>query len=211
MRAVVHRRTGFLLEAASMPLGAGLLLLFVYWGEMEHPYYALVFAALSPLALCPLGWLASHARSRAWGLAPLAALVLCVPLCLKHCTAVPMMDVQRASMPQTRLAQIVRAEENATMLDWTSLDQGFYLAAGVTPTCRYFVNNNLNTEDKRRAYEAAVASGEVDFVVLNAWQEAPTPQYERVATADGVFDLNSPRSYALYRYVGEEQHGGHTD
>ena len=211
VRAVVRRRTGFLLEAASIPLGAGLLLLFVYWGEMAHPYYALVFAALSPLALCPLGWLASHARSRAWGLAPLAALALCVPLCMKFCAAVPMMDVQRASMPQTRLAQIVRAEENATLLDWTSLDQGFYLAAGVTPTCRYFVNNNLNTEDKRRAYEAAVASGEVDFVVLNAWQEAPTPQYERVATADGVFDLNSPRSYALYRYVGEEQHGGHTD
>lgn len=208
VRALLRRRKGFLLEAAAMPLGAGLLLLFTYWGEMAHPYYALVFAALTPLALCPLGALAGRVHGRAWALAPLAALALCAPVCLSRCAAVPLMDVSREDMPQTQFARIIGEAEHPTLLDWTSLDQGFYLAAGVTPTCRYFVNNNLNTEEKRLAYEAAVASGEVEFIVVNAWQDVPGPGYVRVAEASGVFDLASARSYALYRYAeGEQSHG----
>lgn len=204
VRSLLRREKGFLLEAAAMPLGAGLLLLFAYWGEMAHPYYALVFAALTPLALCPLGRLTGRLRARGWALLPLGALVACVPLCLTLCAAVPMMGVSRGYMPQTHFAQIIREVENPTLLDWTSLDQGFYLAADVTPTCRYFVNNNLDSEEKKRAYQEAVASGEVQFIVVNAWQDAPGPRYARVAEASGVFDLNSERSYALYEYVGEE-------
>ena len=211
VRALLRHRKGFLAEVAAMPLGAGLLLLFAYWGEMAHPYYALVFAALTPLALCPLGALAARAHARAWGLVPLAALAVCAPLCMACCAAVPLMDVSREEMPQTQFAQIMAGAEQPTLLDWTSLDQGFYLAAGITPTCRYFVNNNLNTEEKRLAYEAAVASGEMEFIVVNAWQEAPGPGYVRVAEASGVFDLASARSYALYRYEGEEREHGQAD
>ena len=211
VRALLRRRKGFLAEAVAMPLGAGLLLLFTYWGEMAHPYYALVFAALMPLALCPLGALAGRVHGRAWALVPVAALALCAPVCLSRCAAVPLMDVSREDMPQTQFARIMGEADHPTLLDWTSLDQGFYLAAGITPTCRYFVNNNLNTAEKRLAYEAVVASGETLFIVVNAWQDAPGPGYVWVAEASGVFDLGSARSYALYRYMGEGQAHGQED
>ena len=211
LRAMLRRRRGVLPEAMAMPLGAGLLLLFTYWGEMAHPYYALVFAALTPLALCPLGWAAGRLRGRAWGLMPAAVLALCVPLCMRLCAAVPLMDVRREEMPQTQLAQVIREEQSPTLLDWTSLDQGFYLASGVTPTSRYFVNNNLNTEEKRLAYQGTVEAGAVQFIVLNAWQEPPGPLYERVAQAEGVFDLSSARSYALYKRIGEDSDDGQGD
>ena len=202
LRALMLRRKGFLLEAAAMPMGAGLLLLFTYWGEMAHPYYALVFAALVPLGLAPVGMLAAKLKDRRWGLAALAPLAAIIPVCLQLCAAVPMMQVERADMAQTKLAAIVRETPEATLLDWSSLDQGFYFAAGIIPTQRYFANNNLDTAEKREAYRACVEQGAVDYVITNAWQAAPGDHYELVTEIDGVFDLNSPRTYRLYRKKG---------
>lgn len=203
LRALLLHRKGFLLEAIAAPMGAGLLLLFTYWGEMAHPYYALVFAALAPLGLCPLGMLAARLKGRAWGIASLAALAACVPVCLNLCAAVPLMAVEREDMPQMKAAQVIANTPGATLLDWSSLDQGFYLAAGITPTQRYFANNNLDTVEKREAYKACIASGAVDYLILNAAQAEPGELYELAAEWSGVFDLNSLRTYRLYRLKGE--------
>ena len=185
-----------------MPMAAGLLLLFTYWGEMAHPYYAAVFAALVPLGLCPLAYVSTHLRAEKWGLVSLVPLAAAVPVCLSVCAAVPLMDVNREDMAQTKMAQII-SEEPGSLLDWSSLDQGFYLAAGVTPTCRYFANNNLDSQEKLDAYRAYVASGDVTYIITNGWQEAPSQDYALVAEIQGVFDLNSPRTYRLYRLIEE--------
>ena len=104
---------------------------------------------------------------------------------------------------QTEIAQIVNETPDATLLDWSSLDQGFYLAAGITPTCRYFANNNLDSKEKLDAYRDYVSSGTLTYIITNGWQEAPGPNYELVTEVHGVFDLNSPRTYRLYRLRGE--------
>ena len=148
VHAVALHRKGFLFEAAAMPLGAGLLLLFTYWGEMAHPYYALVFAALVPLGFCPmLGIVAKRLKDWKWALVSVALLMLTVPVCLNRCLAVPLMTVEREDMAQIKAAKLMQETPDATLLDWSSLDQGFYLAAGITPSQRYFANNNLDTEE----------------------------------------------------------------
>lgn len=203
LHALWRHQKGFLLEAAAMPLGAGLLLLFTYWGEMAHPYYAGVFAALVPLGLCPLGFAAERLKDRRWGFVSLIPLASAAPICLALCAAVPLMEVKKADMVQTEIAQIVNETPDATLLDWSSLDQGFYLAAGITPTCRYFANNNLDSKEKLDAYRDYVSSGTLTYIITNGWQEAPGPNYELVTEVHGVFDLNSPRTYRLYRLRGE--------
>ena len=50
-------------------------------------------------------------------------------------------------------------EAEPTLLDITSLDQGFYLAAGIVPNCRYFADNNLQTQEKRDAIASYLAEG----------------------------------------------------
>lgn len=202
-RAVWRRQRGFLFEALAAPAAAGLLLLFTYWGEMAHPYYAAVFAALVPLGLCPVALLARKLRSRRWGLVSLVPLAACVPVCLALCAAVPLMEIEREDMTQVWFGEIISQTEGATMLDWTSLDQGFYLAAGVTPTCRYFVNTNLDSEDKKLSYEEYLASGEVDYIVSTNGRPEPGENYQLVAMEEGVFDLNATHIYKLYEYVGE--------
>lgn len=203
--AIMRREKGFLLEAMAAPLGAGLLLLFCYWGEMAHPYYALVFASLSPLGLLPLAWAAAKLRGKWTAVCTAAACALIVPACLWGCAAVPLMDVEKAEMPQSVFAQIICGEENPTLLDLTSLDQGFYLAAGVTPNCRYFANNNLNTAEKREALDGYLAEGRTMFVV-SRWEE-PGENYTLIAEASGVFDLNDTRTYKLYRRMDAPEGG----
>ena len=198
-RAMILHRRGFLFEMIAAPCGAGLLLLFTYWGEMAHPYYALVFAALTPLGLCPAAMLARRLKGKGWLLAALVPLAAGIPICMNLCGAVPLMNVDRADMPQVKAAQIVRETPDATLLDWSSLDQGFYLAADIIPSQRYFANNNLDTVEKREAYRACVETGAVDYIVLNSAQTAPGELYELAAEFEGVFDLNNPRSYRLYR------------
>ncbi|MGN0996387.1 MAG: hypothetical protein ACI4PG_05730 [Candidatus Ventricola sp.] len=190
---------GRLSAAAAAPLGAGLLLLFCYWGELAHPYYALVFAALVPLGLIPLGWIAGHVPGRASAAAVCISALLILPVCRAQCAATPLLQVRREDMPQTAFAAIMREEDSATLLDLTSLDQGFYLASGITPTCRYFANNNLNTQEKRDALDGYLAQGRTMFVV-SCWEE-PGDNYELIAEQAGVFDLFDRRVYKLYRRV----------
>lgn len=190
-------RKGRWIEAAAVPLGAGLLLLFCYWGEMAHPYYALVFAALVPLGMIPLGWLAGRVSARLAAVLCAAEALCILPLCQHLCAAVPLQAVEREAMAQTVFAQIMNQEENPTLLDLTSLDQGFYLAAGITPTCRYFANNNLNTAEKREALNGYLAQAHTMFVVTR-WED-PGERYALVAQHESPFDLNDMRAYKLYR------------
>ena len=178
-------------------MGAGLLLLTCYWGEMAHPYYALVFAAFVPVGLIPLGWLAPKLEKsglRALAL-PAAGALAVVPVCMGLCSAVPLMKVQKADMPQTIFAEIMNREEEPTLLDITSLDQGFYLAAGITPNCRYFADNNLQTQEKKDAIASYLSEGRTMFVVTR--YADPGEQYEQIAEETGVFDLNDVRTYKL--------------
>ena len=175
--AVKRHEKGMVWQALALPMGAGLLLLTCYWGEMAHPYYALVFAGLCAPGLIPLAWLAGWAEKR--GLLaralPLAGALAIVPV----------------------FAEMMNREAEPTLLDITSLDQGFYLAAGIVPNCRYFADNNLQTQEKRDAIASYLAEGRTQFVVTR--YADPGEAYELIAEADGVFDLNDMRHYKLYK------------
>lgn len=201
LHALVKREKGFLFEMMAAPLGAGLLLLFCYWGEMAHPYYALVFAALSPLGLIPLAWIAEKAGRRIAVVSTAVAVLAILPLCQMLCAAVPLQAVEKENMAQRVFAGIMHEEENPTLLDLSSLDQGFYLAAGITPSCRYFANNNLNTQEKRDALDGYLAEKRTMFVV-SRWED-PGENYALIAEHTSAFDLNDMRTYKLYRRVEE--------
>ena len=200
--ALLRRAKGFLFEMMAVPAGAGLLLLFCYWGEMAHPYYALVFAGLVPLGMMPLALLPEKLAGRRAALVCTAAAVLAIlPLCQMLCQATALQGIKREAMAQHVFADVMREEENPTLLDLTSLDQGFYLAAGITPNCRYFANNNLNTVEKREALDGYLAEKRTMFVV-SRWED-PGENYALIAEHTSPFDLNDTRTYKLYRRVEE--------
>ena len=168
---------------------------------MAHPYYALVFASLAPLGMIPMGLLAKKIGVRASTVCIAVASLAILPLCRMSCAAVPLLDVDREDMAQHVFAEIMNEAENPTLLDLTSLDQGFYLAAGITPNCRYFANNNLNTQEKRGALDGYLAEKRTMFVV-SRWED-PGENYTLIAEHTSPFDLNDMRTYKLYRRVEE--------
>lgn len=198
LHAFVRREKGFLFRAAAMPMAAGMLLLFCYWGEIAHPYYALAFACLVPLGFAPLGILVKRMDRGTW-LPVAAAVALTAILPQQLCLAVPLQQVKREDMPQTVFAGILREEENPTLLDISSLDHGFYLAADILPDCRYFCVLNANAKEQQEAIEEYLSTGKTRFVVTR--YSDPGERYERIAEASGVFDLNSPQTYYLYERV----------
>ena len=197
--ALLRLRKGFLFEMIAAPMAAGLLLLFCYWGEMAHPYYALVFAALVPLGLIPLGWLAPRVKGCTPAVLAAALTLAILPVCCVSCQAAPLLAVEKEEMAQTVFAQIIREEENPTLLDLCSLDHGFYLAGNVLPNCRYFANNNLNTKEKRDALDGYLDEGRTMFVV-SRWED-PGENYTQIAEHSSPFDLNDMRTFKLYKRV----------
>lgn len=200
---MICRRKGFLFEMLALPLGAGMLLLFCYWGEMAHPYYALVFAALVPLGLVPFGWLGAKLTHKGWNAVPIALTAAIVPACLEWCLAAPLAAVKHEEMAQSVFAGIICRDEGAALLDLTRNDQGFYLAANQVPAFRYFADNNLNTQEKQEAIEGYILSGEADYIVTR-WRD-PGEKYELIAQETSVFDLGEERTYKLYKKKEESR------
>ena len=108
-------------------------------------------------------------------------------------------------MPQTIFAEILNREEAPTLLDISSLDHGFYLAAGILPTCRYFCELNVASQAKKEALQSYLDNAVTQFVVSRYTH--PGDRYELIAEASGVFDLNAPQTYYLYRRIEEIKDG----
>ena len=196
---------GSLFSALSLPAGAGCLLLTCYWGEMAHPYYALVFAATAVPGIGALLALPGRVIAGRSARYAAAAFTLLLTALLPLSTAMKpemraLRGVRREEMPQAVFAEKMRllsGNGEPSVLDLTSLDQGFYLAAGVLPRTRYFADNNLETEEKREAIGGYLSDGVCEYVVT-VWRE-PGENYEPVAEAAGLFDLADRRNYRLWR------------
>ena len=75
---------------------------------------------------------------------------------------------KREDYPQYQFAQIIRQTPEATLLNYGFLDGGFYLAAGVMPTTKYFCQLNIPEEvlpEIPRTHQRMIENGETDYVV----------------------------------------------
>ncbi len=68
------------------------------------------------------------------------------------------------SLPQLQFAEIIRQTPNATLLNYGTLDGGFYTAAGVLPPCRYFCVTNMPLQDQWQQQWDLLDAAAVDYV-----------------------------------------------
>ena len=101
-------------------------------------------------------------------------------------------------LAQGRLAAYVH--EGATLLQYSHLDDGLYLAADRLPQQKYFVRLNVNYEEMYAELDRYVAEAIPDYV-LTAW--APLPEafdrYQLIAT-DAGYDDRDRIDKLLYLY-----------
>ncbi len=166
-RLLRHRRELAVICACITALAA-----FTFIGGRSYlSYYALIFDCFAPLgAAAAIGLLgelrffkrlASGARTALT--AALAALLAALGLLLNNNTY--LLKYKKADMPQYRFAGIMNEKPGATLLNYGFLDGGFYFASGISPSCKYFCELNLDLSEMKAEQRRMVERREVDFVV----------------------------------------------
>lgn len=153
-------------------------------------YYGLVLAVFVPLGLAPLAQLAGRVRLPRPGrtAAPWAALLAGAAFCWFFSPNRTLRGRAPESLPQLRFAAQITAAADTSLLNYGTLDGGFYTAAGVLPPARYFCVTNMPLEGQWEEQNTLMEAGGTAWAVaLVGDLEQRFPQYRCVdrCTYDG--------------------------
>lgn len=162
----------------------------VFAGGKSYPYYGLALSVFAPLGLIPAGLAVERALRR---LSPRAlcacsgaALLACVGLCpllSGNMTAdygAPFGQPREETM-QYRIA--AHLEKDATLLNYGFMDAGFYTAAGLVPSVKYFHQTNVPLEEMLDEQNRYLREGLCEYVVTRGKQpDWIGERYELIAT-----------------------------
>lgn len=158
---VSHRRAA---AGAVCVLAAGLGLTSLMGGYLV--YYGLVLAVFVPLGLVPLACFAQRPLPSGLRMAaPWMGVAAACVVCWFGSPNKPLRGRAADTLPQLRFAQTITAEPETSLLNYGTLDGGFYTASGLLPPCRYFCVTNMPLEDQWTEQNALLEQGQVTYVV----------------------------------------------
>ena len=160
-------------------------------------YYGLVLGVFAPLGLAPICQLAGRVHpGRAARFAPWGALALGVAWCFMLSPNRALRGRGADTLPQYRFAAQING---GTLLNYGTLDGGFYTAAGVMPPCKYFCVTNMPLQDQWDQQWALLADSAVEYIVaLTGDLESEFPQYH-VVDQCGYHNGEQQLTWYLYR------------
>ena len=146
-------------------LAAGLALTSLMGGYLV--YYGLVLAVFAPLGLVPLVRLAARVEGKrpVRMLLPWAGLAAAAAFAWLASPNAPLRGRGAESLPQLRFAWTMAADEEASLLNYGTLDGGFYTASGLLPPGRYFCVTNMPLEAQWTEQNRLLQEGTVTYVV----------------------------------------------
>lgn len=175
---VLSKRHGAAL--ATLAMAAGLAFTSLMGGYLV--YYGLVLAVFAPLGLAALPQKLPAKRGVCAALS-VAGIAAAAAWCLLLSPNRALRGRTAESLPQLQFAEIIRQTPNATLLNYGTLDGGFYTAAGVLPPCRYFCVTNMPLQDQWQQQWDLLDAAAVDYVVaLTGDLQNDYPIYHCVAS-----------------------------
>ena len=104
-----------------------------------------------------------------------------------------------------KFEQIVKREENPTLLNINMLDAGLYTAANIIPSCEYFQTNGIDLEEMRQEQEHYIKEGRTLFVISRFhYPEYILEKYDMVAEISFATDGKNKSPYFLFRLKEEK-------
>ena len=163
-------------------------------------YYGLVLGVFAPLGLVPLvkAWRNTAPRAALRRAALAAAAALALVWCLWQNPNTGRLGRTAEELPQLRFAQQIGG---GTLLNYGTLDGGFYTASGAMPPCRFFCITNMPLPGQQQQQDALLETAAVEYVAaLDGALDSRFPAYERVDEA--AYDSGEgPRTWYLYRRI----------
>lgn len=153
-----------------------------YWGGRGYTYYGLILAGYALFGLIALAKACQMAKLTLGKPLPaaitLSALALTIVLlanyCLSKSSNTYLMAYEKEEHPAYQFAETINTVEDAKILNYGFLDGGFYYAAGVDPSNKFFCTLNIDAPDMWVSQRKAINNGEVDFVITRRY---PLSQY----------------------------------
>ena len=184
-------------------LGLTACLVFVSLGTRPYPYYAFILAAFTLPGYRALTDLAGTLRAPALARTVLSLLLslLCFSWGWTTSLNTYLLGTDRQAMPQYQFAAIISQNEDATLLNYGFLDGGFYTAAGITPSSRFFCQLNISLPEMTQEMNRSLQEGSTDYVVTRG-RRLDSDRYTLVAQSSFPYQSNAdrPRSFTYYLY-----------
>jgi len=177
----------------------------VYIGGRAYAYYALILSAYAVLGAIPVLMLMEKAVKRVKNppvravgtLISVCGLVLCVVFSFFYSNDTNLFGADKSAVVQYGFSEVMhQMDDDPTLLNYGFMDEGFYTAAHIVPTCKYFCILNIPLEDMKVSQDECLRSGEVEFVVTKnkALDVSYFDKYEQVYS-----DQWYAADYYLYR------------
>lgn len=195
---LLSRRESLQLKGAVMAMGAGAFASVFLLGRTW--FYSPLVLAVFAFAWTP-SYGGRHAerlrgKLRMLGAAASCALALAVAVWLSPNAF--LRGVPFETLAQGRLAKFIHP--GATVLQYSHLDDGLYLASGMLPEERYFCRLNVNLPEMDDALDEAVDNARADYVLVS-WEKLPErfDRYQLIAEDVG-YDDQGRLNKMLYLY-----------
>jgi len=221
-------------KLAILCLGFGMAL-GIFIGGTKHDYYGLPMASfgvlgllalalsvrqLKELALHKTGILLQQGQNRR-KLPPTlisyaaSALLLALTTCNAYRVSpnTYLLSIPRAEMPQYRFAELIKASEDPSLLNYGFLDGGFYTVLNQSPSLLYYCTLNVNYEESVAIQNRYVEQELTQFLVT--WKAYPAEEAElnSLPVVSEHYELldylyfpyeGAYRTYALYQLRSKE-------
>lgn len=187
-------------EKWNLVLSAGFLILGIFIGNVDLPYYPLPLSMFSVFAGIVLGrmltffWNRKPERSGPGRKARAAGWIACaVSLGLSVCMVLSLsMNIyfakyKREDLWMYQFADYIQSTgiENPTLINVGCFDAGLYFTAGITPTCRFFQTQTIHLDAVSEEQSASIRNGETDFVVTrDASPDSIHQKYDLVCSGE---------------------------
>lgn len=174
----------------------------VFMLKIIHAYYPLALCVFAPLGLRAILPLAERFVPRRRVMqGAMCALSLMLAVCCSPNAF--LRGVPLSQTVQGRLGAMI--EPDATLLEYSALDEGLYLTSGTLPREKFFVRLNVAYQPMRDALDEAVRERRPDYVFIS-WRELPEEfdGYTLMACEMGYDDDNNLiKPMYLYRRNAE--------
>ncbi|MCM1136907.1 MAG: hypothetical protein NC400_15205 [Clostridium sp.] len=196
---------------------AGLLFLGIYVGGSTLPYYSIPFMAFAPLGAVAAGrtveWTAGRLfagkmkikeKALKGGFLAVAVAVIGVSMAAAYGASMNsyFMAQDKDSYFLFKFRDIVKQEENPTLLNISCLDAGLYTVADILPTCRFFQTNGIAFQEMFREQEQYVREGRTQFILArDDYPEFIFENYELAGQEPYEWE-NIEFTYFLFRRKG---------
>jgi len=139
---------------------------YIYYFLIFSPFVIFGFVVVLTLVFEKFGEMKSH-KSLQYIMASLVIVTFLFTLGLNHNTY--MLRINQEDLVQYQYAEIINQTENATLLNYGSLDGGFYTTTGIVPNVRFFQKSNIDYQkfplamDEQNRY---IKEKVVDYIII---------------------------------------------